>query len=360
MLAKILFIYYNTGAVIPSGSEESYAGVDLRKISPFGRNDKIVTHIKERIKKMGKKRFGSLLCLVVFVFCMLACDKFQGEKTGSQTVDGDLVVAKIGNTKITVKEFERKYNTVPPQYKMLFSGEEGKRKFLDEVVKEKILAEKARSVGIDKKADVKEVIDDIRDNILAKEMFTAKNEELTKSVTVTEEEIEKEIKESGTLACASHILLKDETKAKDILKRARKGGDFTKLAVEFSEDPSVKRNNGELGTFSKGDMLPEFDNAVFALKIGEISSELAKTSYGYHIIKRTEPEKEEVKNRLISRKQNDSINNWMEEIKKEISVEINEDILKKINFEKEDQGKNPHGGMQGGMQGGMPAGHGGM
>lgn len=278
---------------------------------------------------MEKKWFGNLVFLVVFVFCSLACEK---KNTESRTADGSLIVAKIGRTKITVKAFEQKYNTIPSQYKMLFSGEDGKKKFLDEIVKEKMLAEKAKSVGIDKREDIKEMINDIKDNILAKEMFTSKNNELTKSVAVTDEEIEKEIKGSNVLACASHILLKDEAKAKDILKRVKKGENFAKLAVEFSEDPSVKRNSGELGTFSKGDMLPEFDNAVFALKIGEIVSELVKTSYGYHIIKRTEPGKEDVKNRLIGRKQNDSINNWMNEIKNEIKVEINEDVLKKVNL----------------------------
>lgn len=266
------------------------------------------------------------------MFCALGCEKKSKE---SKAVDENLVVAKIGGTKITVKEFERKYNAIPSQYKMLFSGEDGKRKFLDEIIKEKMLAEKAKSMGIDEREDIKEMINDIKDNILAKEMFTSKNDELTKSVVVTDEEVGKEVKESQILARASHILLKDEVKAKDILKRVKKGEDFAKLAAEFSEDPSAKRNNGELGTFTKGDMLAEFDNAVFALKIGEISSELVKTSYGYHIIKRTEPGKEDVKNRLISKKQNDSINNWLNEIRSEITVDVNEDVLKKVDFVKE-------------------------
>ncbi|MDD5773427.1 MAG: peptidylprolyl isomerase [bacterium] len=290
---------------------------------------------------MGKKRFGSLLFIVFFVLCSLACEK----KTGSQTVDGNAVVAKIGNSKITVKEFEQKYNNIPPQYKMMFAGEEGKIKFLEEIVKEKVLAEKAKAIGIDKKEEVKEIIASITDNILAKELFVSKSEELTKSVKITDEEVEKEIKESNSVASASHILLKDENKAKDVLKRVKKGEDFAKLAVELSEDPTAKKNNGALGTFSKGDMVPEFDNAIFALKIGEISSEPVKTSFGYHIIKRTEPEKEEIRNRLISKKQTDSVNSWLEEIKKEIPAEVNQDVLKKINFAADDQSTMPHTGM---------------
>ncbi|MEW6086875.1 MAG: peptidylprolyl isomerase [Candidatus Omnitrophota bacterium] len=309
---------------------------------------------------MGKKRFGILSFLVIFIFCALACEKFQGKNTGSQEADASLIIAKIGNTKITVKEFERKYSSIPPQYKMFFSGEDGKRKFLEEIIKEKILAEKARNMGIDKKEDIREIIEDIKDNILAKEMYAAKNEELVKSTSVTDEEVAKEISTSETIGRASHILLKDETKAKDILKRVKKGEDFGKLASEFSEDPSAKRNNGDLGTFSKGDMVPEFDNAIFALKIGEITSDPVKTSFGYHIIKRTEPEKEEIRSRLITKKQGTCFNDWLEETKKEISVQVNEEVLKKIKFEEGMQSKGAHPGMPQGHGGGAPAGHGGM
>lgn len=298
--------------------------------------------------------------VLFFVLCLLACEK----KTGSQAVDGSAVIAKIGNSRITVKELERKYNTIPQQYKMFFSGEEGKRKFLDEIIKEKVLAEKAKNIGIDKKEDVKEIIEDLKNNILAKEMFALKSEELTKSAKVTDEDVEKEIEENITIARASHILIKDENKAKEILAKVKKGGDFTKLAVEFSEDPSAKRNNGDLGTFSKGDMVPEFDNAIFALKIDEISAELVKTDYGYHIIKRLEPNKDEIKNRLIGKKQNDAINNWLESLKKEISIEISEEVLNSVKFEAE-QSAMPAGMPQGHGAGGgegkaMPAGHGGM
>ena len=295
---------------------------------------------------MGKKRFGSLLFMFFIVLCSFACES----KTVSQTVDGSAVVAKVGNTKITVKEFERKYNSVPPQFKMFFSGEEGKTKFLDEIIKEKVLAEKAKAIGLDKKEDIKQIINDLRDNILAKEMFSLKSDELNKSINVKSGEVEKEIKESNSIARASHILIEDEKKAKEILERINKGEDFAKLAGELSEDPSAKRNNGDLGTFSRGDMVPEFDKAIFNLKIGEITPELVKTNYGYHIIKRTEPEKEDIQNRLVGKKQTDALNRWLEEIKKEIHTEINMDVLGKIKISAEAPGAMPHSG--------MPQGHG--
>jgi len=73
-------------------------------------------------------------------------------------------------------------------------------------------------------------------------------------------------------------------KAEEVLKRARAGEDFTKLAKEFSTEPGAKEKGGDLGWFGHGQMVPEFEQAAFALKPGEIS-DIVETKFGYHIIK---------------------------------------------------------------------------
>ncbi|HZT75782.1 MAG TPA: peptidylprolyl isomerase [Vicinamibacterales bacterium] len=91
---------------------------------------------------------------------------------------------------------------------------------------------------------------------------------------------------------ASHILLKTagkddaavKAKAEDILKQAKSGADFAELAKKYSEDEASAKNGGDLDYFGRGRMVPEFDQAVFAMEPGQIS-DLVKTQYGYHIIK---------------------------------------------------------------------------
>lgn len=131
---------------------------------------------------------------------------------------------------------------------------------------------------------------------------------------------------------AAHILIRSTPqtdaaafkKAEDILKRASKE-DFGKLAEKFSEDPGSKAKKGDLGYFSRGQMVPEFTDAAFGLEKGKISG-LVKTSYGYHIIKvldkkaGSKPNFEEAKMEIAKKfLSNDKYSNFIKSVETKMS-----------------------------------------
>ena len=85
--------------------------------------------------------------------------------------------------------------------------------------------------------------------------------------------------------CA-HILVKTEKEAQSAMERLQRGEKFTNIAREISLCPSGKRG-GDLGTFGRGRMVKEFEEAAFALQKGQISP-VVKTKFGYHLIRRLE------------------------------------------------------------------------
>ena len=83
------------------------------------------------------------------------------------------------------------------------------------------------------------------------------------------------------------MVAEKEKVAKGLLDRVNKGEDFAKLAAEKSEDPSAKKNSGDLDFFARDQMLPEFADAAFKMKQDEVSAEPVRSQFGYHLIKMT-------------------------------------------------------------------------
>lgn len=154
-------------------------------------------------------------------------------------------------------------------------------------------------------------------------------------ITVTDDEISTYFEDNkDTFAQAeqveaSHILVEDEKTAKKVAKELAAGGDFAKLAAEYSTDTETADNGGSLGYFGKGDMVEEFEDVAFDLDINKVSDPV-KTEYGYHIIKVTgkkeakkanlEDSKEVIIETLLSERLQEEYPVWLAEVKKDHDI----------------------------------------
>lgn len=120
---------------------------------------------------------------------------------------------------------------------------------------------------------------------------------------------------------ARHILVKTEEEAQTVLARLKGGEDFVSLAKELSTDESTKEEGGDLGWFPRGVMVPEFEEAAFALQPGETSG-IVKTSFGYHIIRVEERDSNrELEPYLLEQRRASALRDWLEEQRQSEAVE---------------------------------------
>lgn len=202
---------------------------------------------------------------------------------------GDEVVVSTSVGDITQEEF---YNSMKD-----IAGDQ----LLQQVVVEQILNDKYKVTDEEIEEElkgVKEQYGDSYESILAQSnlteetlktniRFTLLQEKALKDVEVTDEEIEKYYNQASQELNARHILVEDEETAKEIKAKLDAGEDFAELAKEFSTDPGSGAQGGDLGWFTVGTMVPEFNDAAYALEVDEIS-EPVQSEHGFHIIQVTE------------------------------------------------------------------------
>jgi parvulin-like peptidyl-prolyl isomerase len=134
------------------------------------------------------------------------------------------------------------------------------------------------------------------------------------------EALTKDVKPVGEQVWARHILVTTEDEAKKVIERLNAGEKWRDLASELSLDTSNKDQGGDLGWFAHGAMVTEFEDAAFALKVGEISQPV-KTDYGYHIIQVLGHEERPLTEAQISQAKQKIYADWLAQAKKETKIE---------------------------------------
>ena len=156
----------------------------------------------------------------------------------------------------------------------------------DKVVTDEILSQEAERRGLGASPDFKAQMEIARQTIL----IGLLSQDLDKKAAVTDADVQKEYDKfkaqaSGTEYKARHILVEKEDEAKAIVAQLKAGAKFEDLAKKSSKDSGSAPNGGDLDFASPGSYVPEFSQAMVALKKGEYTETPVKTQFGYHIIK---------------------------------------------------------------------------
>lgn len=213
-----------------------------------------------------------------------------------------------------------------------FAGPEGRKQLIDELITQELFYSDAIAQGMDQDTEYVAAVEQMKANLLKQYALN----KLLANITVSDEEAEIHFEKNKDMfrpqpsARASHILVQTEEEAHNILKEINEGLSFEDAAVKYSSCPS-NTNGGDLGEFKKGQMVPEFETAVFNMNAGDISQPV-QTQFGFHIIKAGkinsgsditfEEVKDRVKNYCASVKSNMVYAEKQAELNKKYTVEV--------------------------------------
>lgn len=234
---------------------------------------------------------------------------------------------------------------------------------LENLLVYRTLASEARSLGIDKDPMVQKAVELATERMLGIERLNRFRAGI-KVPDMNQAAKEKYLAEQDKFKVpeqvrAMHVLIaakgrSDEEarkRADEVRAKALAGEDFGKLAQEYSDDPSAKTNQGDLGFFAKGQMVPQFSEAAFALtKPGEISPAV-KTRFGYHVIRLADRKParlrpfEEVRDTLVRQLQdsyvNDRVAEYVSAIRNDKSIKLNTEAIDALVIHPKEPAKAP-------------------
>ena len=339
-------------------------------------NEEVIENNKPKIKKRVPTK--SIIAVVVAGGICLGLGFMQGKNVGrnlpatTKTYNTSKVVATVGDTNITGEQLRQKMEPlfyINGKTKMTNEEIEAyESSFIDYMTTTEVLYLEGKAQGL--KVE-KEDVDKEYSNLMSslKQSYNITEDDIINKCKVPKDVIEKELEKEqiavkyiGQAANvtdeeakdhyeknkseffkvrASHILIKNmddegnavsdeqknknKEKAEELLKQAKQGVDFAKLAKDNSQDTSAE-NGGDLDFFGKGEMVEPFEKAAFSMKVGEIYPEVVESDYGYHIIKKTDENQQDfdtVKDDLLYNLGYEKQTKIIDDLTKKYNVKVN-------------------------------------
>lgn len=206
----------------------------------------------------------------------------------------DPVLARVGKLEITQSEFQRKLADVSEGYQKYVTTASGRRQFLDVLIREKIIIAAAQHSSVPSSPQFRSRLDALRRE--EEERVRDGGEQLLTSMwiddlrakgvlAVTPEEAKQYLTEHPFEVVIRHVLLATPQQAEAVAKRIRGGANFAKVAEEESLDSTTAADGGKFPPLIYGEIIPELEEVVFRMRVGEIGGPL-KSKFGYHILRK--------------------------------------------------------------------------
>jgi peptidyl-prolyl cis-trans isomerase C len=244
------------------------------------------------------------------------------------------VLAVVGEKEITNHDVEDALRSLDQYQAMQFNSAEGKNRLLNDLVNQELFYMEAKDQNLHNDENFRKEMQRVEDNMLKQYSINR----LLTNITLTDEEIQayyeanKQQFMNPETAKASHILVESEEEASDLLNKINTGEmKFEEAALQCSQCPS-KEVGGDLGSFGRGQMVPEFEEAVFNMNPGEVKGPV-KTEFGYHLIKvedrnqggqaSLDEVRAEIAKGLTYQKQNEIYTNKVNELQAKYPVKFN-------------------------------------
>ena len=262
------------------------------------------------------------------------------------------VVARVGGEKITLEDLKSRLQEAPSAYQQYVASADGRRQFLNLLIREKVLLAEAKSLGIPRDPAYKLALQKFETewNRRLKEyketlqIESALRRLRTTALAATDSDVEAYYRaHSADYArpleiSASHILVNTEPEAEAALDRLKAGEPFDKVARALSKDPATAVRGGKLAPFRRGTLVPEFEDAAFPLKIGEVSG-IVKTQFGFHIIRKLGEKMlpartlADVKEEIRAKIERDKFNQWVTARQTALGVHVDEQAMSQLSLE---------------------------